>query len=157
MTEVEVRLASAGDLEEIVRLEREVETAPQWGYGVYWAMMEDRSRCLYVAWREGVRGFGVGRVAAGTGEVESLAVRQAEQGRGVGRSLLGAVMAWCVAAGAGEIELEVREGGVTARRLYESVGFVEVGRRVGYYTAPVETAVLMRWRGSEGAVSASND
>ncbi len=157
MNGVEVRRAGAVDLEEVVRLEREVETAPHWGEGVYRAMVGDGSRCFYVAWREGVRGFGVGRVTARVGEVESLAVRQTERGRGVGRALLGAVMEWCVAAGAREIELEVREGGVAARRLYESVGFVEVGRRPGYYREPVETAVLMRWRGGEGAVSASKD
>jgi len=42
------------------------------------------------------------------------------------------------------VELEVRAGSLGARRLYEGLGFVEVGRRVRYYDEPVDDAVLMR-------------
>ena len=158
MTGVEVRLAQVGDVEQIVRLEREVETAPHWADGVYREIVVgDGTRCLYVAWRGGVVGFAVGRVVAGIGEIESVAVEVAEHGRGIGRALLAAVMEWCVAAGAGEIELEVRDSGAAARRLYERTGFVEMGRRAGYYSGPAEDAILMRWKGSERAASASND
>ena len=41
------------------------------------------------------------------------------------------------------IHLEVRKGNETAIRLYERLGFERDGIRKGYYTDPVEDAVLM--------------
>jgi ribosomal-protein-alanine N-acetyltransferase len=41
------------------------------------------------------------------------------------------------------IELEVRAGNLAALTLYRRFGFVEVGRRKGYYRDPAEDAVLM--------------
>jgi ribosomal-protein-alanine N-acetyltransferase len=66
------------------------------------------------------------------------------QRRGVGEALCRAVLDWCRGEGAEEAELEVRAGSLGARRLYERLGFVEVGRRPGYYENPAEDAVLMR-------------
>ena len=39
--------------------------------------------------------------------------------------------------------LEVRESNLAARTLYESLGFVQNGRRPRYYSLPEEAAVLM--------------
>jgi len=44
----------------------------------------------------------------------------------------------------GEVFLEVRESNHEARRLYERIGFISVGRRPNYYEDPPETAVIMR-------------
>lgn len=41
------------------------------------------------------------------------------------------------------LTLEVRCSNAAAKGLYESFGFVEVGRRRAYYTQPVEDAVIM--------------
>jgi ribosomal-protein-alanine N-acetyltransferase len=100
---------------------------------------------LYVGCvRDEVVGFAVGRVAAGEGEIESIAVLEGERRLGVGMALLAAVLGWCWGEGAGVVELEVRAGSARAQRLYARAGFVEVGRRVGYYDDPREDAVLMR-------------
>jgi ribosomal-protein-alanine N-acetyltransferase len=45
-----------------------------------------------------------------------------------------------------EVLLEVRRSNVAAQGFYRSVGFVEEGRRPGYYADPIEDAVLMRLR-----------
>lgn len=59
----------------------------------------------------------------------TLAVHPGWQGRGVGRALLLALIAWARAAPAvGKIELHVRAPNERAQALYRSVGFVEVGR-----------------------------
>ncbi len=39
--------------------------------------------------------------------------------------------------------LEVRESNVAALALYRKCGFIEVGRRAGYYEFPAETAIVM--------------
>ena len=83
------------------------------------------------------------------GEIESVVVRAAERRAGVGTALCRAVMAWSMEEGAGEVDLEVRAGSAGAVRLYEGLGFLAVGKRVGYYSGPVEDALLMRWTDSE--------
>jgi ribosomal protein S18 acetylase RimI-like enzyme len=101
-------------------------------------------RCLLVADAAGVVGFAVGMVAGDLGELESVAVEQAWQRRGVGEALCRAVLNWCRAEGAAEVGLEVRAASLGARQLYARVGFVEAGLRRGYYESPADNAVLMR-------------
>ena len=139
---MKVRAAVAGDLGWILQVERASETAPHWGEAEYQKILagEGVARCLLVA--EG--GFAVGKIVAGGGELESVVVDAGARRRGVGRALCEAVVEWCGSLGAREVELEVRVGSVGARKLYEGLGFVEVGRRVRYYDGPVEDAVLMR-------------
>lgn len=42
--------------------------------------------------------------------------------------------------------LEVRESNVAAQTLYQRFGFIEVGRRTGYYQFPAETAIVMKMK-----------
>jgi ribosomal-protein-alanine N-acetyltransferase len=42
--------------------------------------------------------------------------------------------------------LEVRESNVAARRLYQNLGFEEIGIRAEYYENPVESAIVMRMK-----------
>jgi ribosomal-protein-alanine N-acetyltransferase len=46
--------------------------------------------------------------------------------------------------GVRSLYLEVRESNVSARALYDSRSFAQVGRRKGYYRSPIEDALLMR-------------
>jgi len=77
------------------------------------------------------------------GELETVVVAAAGRRRGAGRALCLAVMDWCRDWGAERVELEVRAGSRGAVMLYEGLGFVETGRRRGYYTNPLEDALLM--------------
>ena len=78
------------------------------------------------------------------GELETIAVRPELRRGGVGRALCMAMIAWMREVGAESVELEVRASSVGALALYRSLGFVEQGRRRGYYAAPAEDAVLMK-------------
>jgi ribosomal-protein-alanine N-acetyltransferase len=144
---VRVRAAAVGDLAGVLLLEQGTVEAPHWGEREYRAALDDDSavrRCLMVAEVEGlVVGFAVGKVAAGVGELESVAVAGSARRRGVGRALCLAVVEWCRKQGAGTMELEVRAGSVGAIGLYEGLGFVGVGTRRGYYREPREDALLM--------------
>jgi [ribosomal protein S18]-alanine N-acetyltransferase len=145
---VRVRAAMAEDVEAVLRVERSAVEAPHWSEAEYLAALDGEAavrRCLMVAEVEGRPvGFGVGKVAAGVGELESVAVADAARRQGVGRALCVAVMEWCRGRGAGSMELEVRAGSVGAIGLYEGLGFVGVGRRREYYREPVEDALLMQ-------------
>jgi len=78
--------------------------------------------------------------------VTNLAVDPAWRGEGIGRRLLGALLAYHRAAGARRAFLEVRPDNAWARRLYHGLGFQEVGRRRGYYIDTGEDALLLEAR-----------
>ena len=87
-----------------------------------------------------VGGSGLGN---GVAEIESIAVREDARRRGIGRSLCLQAIYWSQTAGAQSLQLEVRSASVAALALYRSLGFVEQGRRTGYYANPKDDAVLM--------------
>ena len=88
----------------------------------------------YLAWqRDAPVGFILARDLAGDVEVLSVGVLPQWRRRGVGRALIGAVVAKAERDGLGSIVLEVATENTAARALYAAFGFVQVGRRPGYY------------------------
>ena len=77
-------------------------------------------------------GFALSRVIIDECELMLLAVNAESQRAGIGRGLLDVVITDARAIKAVSIFLEVRSEN-PAIYLYESAGFVEVGRRRGYY------------------------
>ena len=76
----------------------------------------------------------------------NLTVGAPHQRRGHARALLAQLYALSRDCGATAVWLEVRESNAGARALYLAEGFVEAGRRRGYYPAPQgqrEDAILM--------------
>ena len=74
----------------------------------------------------------------------TIGVRSHARGRGIGAAILDALLGWSREAGAREIFLDVRPSNESAIHLYETRGFVEIGRRPRYFRNPVEEAVEMR-------------
>ena len=77
------------------------------------------------------------------GYVGNIAVAPTHRRKGVGRALTLAMLERARERGAAFLTLEVREGNLPARRLYESCGFQRVAVRKNYYERPREDAVLM--------------
>jgi len=84
-----------------------------------------------------VCGFMVSREVAGEVEVLNLATAPDTRRQGIATQLLGSLEAE-------DVFLEVRESNLPARKLYEKLGFVVVGKRPEYYDDPVESALVMR-------------
>jgi [ribosomal protein S18]-alanine N-acetyltransferase len=78
-------------------------------------------------------GFILSRVAADEAEVLTVVVAAAARKRGIGRQLLTSHIARLRNNKVRTLFLEVGETNTAARKLYENVGFVEVGRRKNYY------------------------
>jgi len=91
-----------------------------------------------------VLGYVVAWFVADEGEIANLAVAPAGWGVGIGRALLDAALAEAKQRRIESVYLEVRDSNVRARRLYQSRGFEEVGRRTKYYRRPVEDAIVLR-------------
>ena len=156
MTDFTVRAGVARDIPEILALERSIAEAPHWTEAAYAAAIDSREdpylrRCLFVAVQEpAVIGFAVGNLTADVAELESVAIAITARRCGVGKALCEAVIQWSRGQNAASIELEVRAAGEPAMALYDSLGFRMVGRRLRYYSHPVDDAVLMRLDLSKG-------
>jgi ribosomal-protein-alanine N-acetyltransferase len=77
-------------------------------------------------------GFALARTVVDESELLLLGVRPAFRSRGIGGALVQRTQAVALASGARILHLEVRQGN-DALRLYNRIGFQEVGRRHGYY------------------------
>ncbi len=136
------------DVEGVLAVAAAQPLAPQWSRLSYRQALDPQGFPLRVAMvaeiSDEVVGFAVASVLALQAELESIAVDSAHQGRGVGRSLLTAILGAVMQAGAEEIILEVRVSNLPAIQLYRKVGFLESGVRRNYYKSPLEDAFLMR-------------
>jgi ribosomal-protein-alanine N-acetyltransferase len=81
------------------------------------------------------RGIVLGRVAADEAELLTLAVLPEHRRCGLGRGLLALFEEDAQRRGAAIAHLEVDAGNAAAISLYARRGYVEVGRRKGYYRA----------------------
>lgn len=92
-------------------------------------------------------GFILLRQAADEAEIITLAVQPQLRRQGVARRLLTVGLAKVTGRGAQQCFLEVADTNIAARGLYASAGFLEVGRRPGYYRDAAgvpRDAILMR-------------
>jgi ribosomal-protein-alanine N-acetyltransferase len=160
-----VRLALTSDLDAIDRIERASFGSP-WPLDAYAQELERRDGWLEVAelGAAGVVGFSCTwhvpanipaherRARSGASAQDPaleahllrIAVDPRFRNAGVGRDLLGAVLARARAAGAEHMTLEVASANEGAIALYRAAGFVEIGRRADYYRAPPDDAIIMR-------------
>lgn len=144
-----IRNAVARDVPSIALLARGASTAAQWTEQQYEDLITNdesiAARLFLVASLDEngpIVGFLVARQAAGECELENIVVAGENRGKGIGTSLLGELLARAQASDGDSIFLEVRESNSPARRLYSKLGFEENGRRKGYYSNPVEDAIL---------------
>ena len=100
-----------------------------------WTTPEFASLLTTPGIRFGIReqGFVAVRVAADEAEILTLAVHPEARRQGLGRALVEQALAEVTAAGAARVLLEVAVDNAAARGLYDSLGFVEAGRRGRYY------------------------
>jgi ribosomal-protein-alanine N-acetyltransferase len=75
--------------------------------------------------------------------VTNIAVHPDWRRRGIGRTLIGAMLDDARRRGVAQVFLEVRPSNAEARGLYEQLGFRVIGRRRGYYVDSGEDALVM--------------
>jgi [ribosomal protein S18]-alanine N-acetyltransferase len=148
---LQIRRATPVDIPQIRRLELHSEAAAHWTASQYDALFspDAPSRLSLVAIGDSsaqpIQGFLVARCLSDEWEIENIVVNPSNRQRGIGRSLVRALLWEAQSAGIASIILEVRASNGPAVRLYENIGFKQEGRRKDYYQFPAEDAILFRF------------
>ena len=147
MPELDIRAMQEADIAQVLRIERASYAFP-WTEGIF-------RDCLRVNYTGRVAeigivtvGYGILSVAAGEAHLLNLCVADAYRCRGIGRRLLAHLLLAAGDAGAKEAFLEARPSNTSAIRLYQSLGFTQIGMRRGYYQAVDgrEDAIVLKRR-----------
>lgn len=134
---------------ELAQLEQQCFSLP-WTAAQLAEELANPSAVFLVAELEGkVVGYGGMLVAADEGAVTNIAVFPAYRGRGFGKALTAALLEEACRRGLALVALEVRESNAVAIALYQSLGFVEAGRRKAFYEKPREDAKILLWQRKE--------
>ena len=143
-----IRQAVPTDLSSILKIERASPTAAHWAETGYLKALIQPERLFLVAEEEPnhqILGFLVASTATQEWELENIATSPAARARGIGRALMKALLERARQGGAAEIRQEIRASNMAAQRLGQSNGFIQEGRRRGYYLDPVEDALLFKY------------
>lgn len=157
---LEITPLTQADLPEVLEIERESHLEP-WTEELFMdelRRLHSRVLAVRIPWVElpgeerGKRGGSFGRLVAyicfwriaDEIQVLNIAVHKNFRRKGVGKFLLSNVLRFGWEQRARLAVLEVRRSNLAARRLYESLGFHQVGERPNYYGVLKEPAVLMQ-------------
>lgn len=77
-------------------------------------------------------------------DMMNVAVHPEYRRQGIGEALVMALIRQLQQTGSRNLSLEVRTSNVSARNLYEKLGFIQVGKRPRYYRNPREDAYILR-------------
>ena len=143
---VSVRPATPSDLLRLMKLETLFAPGDQISVRS-WRRFLGREGCVQVAVSgDAVLGAAVVLVRKGShsARLYSLAVEGRAQGRGVGRALVEAALAFAAAEGCKRLSLEVRPDNDAARALYRKCGFVECGIKPDHYADGTSALIMDR-------------
>jgi len=132
--ELVIRTMVETDVLSVVAIERASYQFP-WSEGIFRDCLRVGYVCRVACVGDEVVGYGVMSVGAGEAHILNLCVNGHFRCRGVGRRMLEYLVERARASGMGEAFLEVRPSNTAAIRLYQSMGFEQVGIRRGYYQA----------------------
>jgi len=132
---VRFRAMSPGDLPAVADIERASYEFP-WSEGIFRDCLRVGYLCRVAELEGAIIAYGVVAMGAGEAHILNLCVRGDLRGRNVGRQMLLLLLERSRQAGMEAVFLEVRPSNPHAIALYQSVGFVQVGLRKGYYQAP---------------------
>jgi ribosomal-protein-alanine N-acetyltransferase len=145
--EIEIRPMDESDVEAVACVERACYQFP-WSEGIFRDCLRVGYLCRVIEIGGVLVGHAILSIGAGEAHVLNVCVRPEFRCRGVGRQMMNYLLDRAAAAGMFEAFLEVRPSNTAAIRLYQAMGFEQIGVRRGYYqaTAGREDAAVLRLR-----------
>jgi ribosomal-protein-alanine N-acetyltransferase len=141
---VVVRGMTVDDVATVARLERESFSTP-WNARTFRTLLGRPGAELWVAEHpsRGVIGYYVLWCIQDQGELANIAVEAGFRGQRIGSMLLDHALEVAASRGVESVYLEVRVSNATARAMYQSRGFEQIGVRRNYYDRPREDACVL--------------
>ncbi|MED7927630.1 ribosomal protein S18-alanine N-acetyltransferase [Nonomuraea sp. LP-02] len=143
---VTLRPMTGADLPAVMTIERATFPLDAWSEGMMRGELDDmpRTRHYVVALDEDeIVGYAGLAAASDQADVQTIAVLDKHQGRGIGSALLTELLAEARRRGAREMFLEVRADNPRAQAVYRRFEFEEIGTRRRYYDDGTD-AIMMR-------------
>lgn len=140
------RLATPSDTQDLSTIHKQ-NFAKGWNAGDFAQMLNAQNNIIHVAQiKSKVVGFIASRIAHDEAEILSVAIAKNMQGYGIASKMLKPHLSKLAQEGVQKLFLEVEENNQPAIALYNRYGFVEIGKRNGYYSSQTQTlnALTMR-------------
>lgn len=141
---MEIRTMKQGDAAQLAQLEQMCFSDP-WSENAFlyelknplslWLVAEDAGR---------IAGYVGTQTVLDQSDMMNIAVHPDYRRQGIGEKLISQVIPMLNAKGSKSLFLEVRTSNAPAISLYEKMGFIQVGKRKGYYRNPREDALILR-------------
>ena len=143
--EVHIRPMMEIDLPDVAAIEQKSYAFP-WSENIFRDCLRVGYTCRALDLAGQIIGYGVMSLGAGEAHILNVCVRSEFRNFGIGRRLLEHLLERAAASGVGEAFLEVRSSNLAAIRLYQHLGFEQIGIRRGYYQAPDgrEDAIVLK-------------
>ncbi|MEO6943821.1 MAG: ribosomal protein S18-alanine N-acetyltransferase [Lacisediminihabitans sp.] len=146
----QLRRATVEDLDAIMVLENGVFGTDAWSAENMRAELASQHTWYLVAERlsdDGIDGYAGLSAPQGAhdGDIQTIAVAEPARHQGLGRTLIQALVAEARKRGASQVFLEVRADNGGAQHLYETLGFVAIAERIGYYQPDNVDAIVMKY------------
>ena len=142
---VHIRPMMEIDLADIATIEQQSYAFP-WSENIFRDCLRVGYTCRALDMAGQIIGYGIMSLGAGEAHILNVCVRDEFRNLGLGRRLLEHLLERAAAAGVSEAFLEVRPSNLAAIRLYQRLGFDQIGIRRGYYQAPDgrEDAIVLK-------------
>lgn len=141
---MKIREMEVCDLEQVMVIEEELFSMPWSETGFFSFLLREDALFLVAEEQKKIVGYCGILMALDEGDLVKIGVLRENQGQGIGRQLLGALIRKAAQKGVVSVYLEVRVSNETAVRLYESFGFQQISIRKDYYEYPREDGIVMR-------------
>lgn len=132
-------------VDKLLPIENDCHSHP-WSKNTFTSCIGDRYFGFFLSDGNDIVGFYVGEYILGESTLMDICVSPDFQGQGYGKHLLSHYNDQAKQRGAHTFFLEVRAKNTSALMMYINDGYLEVGRRTGYYPSEVgyEDAIVMK-------------
>ena len=142
---INIRTMTLEDIEQVYSIEESIFSIP-WSKISFENSINSKDTIFIVAEKDNkIIGYLGMYLFLEDADISNVAVEKEYRRQHIGRELLEYILSEAKSRGVKNVALEVRETNVPAIRLYESMGFKEVGIRKNYYKEPTENALIM-WK-----------
>lgn len=143
---INIRKMELKDIGQVLFIEK-VSFATPWSNDAFEKELRENKLARYIVAEidKKVVGYGGIWLILDEGHITNIAVHKDYRGYGIGHRLVDGLVDVCYELNIARMTLEVREFNTPARNLYSNHGFIDIGKRPGYYADNNEDAIIM-WK-----------